>query len=41
MTIAATSDLLASCGGAYHCNLDVFRRLMNTITGWPGGCQPL
>jgi glucosamine-6-phosphate deaminase len=31
------ADLLRERGGAYHTNLDVFRRLMNTITGWPGG----
>jgi glucosamine-6-phosphate deaminase len=30
-------DLLRARGGAYHVNLNVFRRLMNTITGWPGG----
>jgi glucosamine-6-phosphate deaminase len=31
------SELLQREGGAYHINLTVFRRLMNTITGWPGG----
>ena len=30
-------DLIRLRGGAYHANLDVFRRLMGTITGWPGG----
>jgi glucosamine-6-phosphate deaminase len=30
-------DLSGKKGGAYHVNLDVFRRLMGTITGWPGG----
>lgn len=30
-------DLLASCGTAYQINLDVFRQLQRTITGWPGG----
>jgi len=33
-------DLLAARGGAYNTNLDVFKRLMKTITGWPGGKQP-
>jgi glucosamine-6-phosphate deaminase len=31
------ADLTRRRGGAYHANLAVFRRLMNTITGWPGG----
>jgi glucosamine-6-phosphate deaminase len=32
------ADLLAyRKGGSYQCNIHVFRRLMNTITGWPGG----
>jgi len=31
------ADLIRLRGGAYHANLDVFRRLMGTITGWPGG----
>jgi glucosamine-6-phosphate deaminase len=31
------ADLTRARGGAYHINLNVFRRLMNTITGWPGG----
>jgi glucosamine-6-phosphate deaminase len=30
-------DLLASCGTAYGINLEVFRQLQRTITGWPGG----
>jgi len=33
------ADLAATRGGAYHANLAVFRSLMNTITGWPGGKQ--
>ena len=32
--------LLAVRGGAYDVNLEVFRRLMNTITGWPAGKEP-
>jgi glucosamine-6-phosphate deaminase len=35
----ALGDLAADKGGAYHANLEVFRRLMGTITGWPGGKQ--
>jgi glucosamine-6-phosphate deaminase len=31
------ADLARDRDGAYHLNLDVFRRLMRTITGWPGG----
>jgi glucosamine-6-phosphate deaminase len=31
------ADLTRRRGGAYHANLAVFHRLMNTITGWPGG----
>ena len=31
------AELLAARDGAYHVNLTVFRRLMQTITGWPGG----
>lgn len=31
------ADLIRLRGGAYHANLDAFRRLMGTITGWPGG----
>ena len=30
-------DLLAEHGPAYEINLRVFRRLQQTITGWPGG----
>lgn len=30
-------DLLAEHGPAYEINLNVFRGLQNTITGWPGG----
>jgi glucosamine-6-phosphate deaminase len=30
-------DLLADHGPAYQINLDVFRALQDTITGWPGG----
>lgn len=30
-------DLLATCGSAYDLNLQVFRALQATITGWPGG----
>jgi len=33
-------DLLAARGGSYDINLEVFKRLMNTITGWPGGKEP-
>jgi len=31
------AELLRVGGGAYELNLRVFRRMMNTITGWPGG----
>jgi len=31
------SDLVHDRGGAYHLNIAVFRHLMGTITGWPGG----
>jgi len=31
------SDLVTERGGAYHLNIAVFRHLMGTITGWPGG----
>ena len=31
------ADLMRARGGAYHANLNVFRHLMGTITGWPGG----
>jgi glucosamine-6-phosphate deaminase len=30
-------DLLASAGAAYNINLEVFRQLQRTISGWPGG----
>ncbi len=30
-------DLLAESGPAYNLNLEVFRHLSRTITGWPGG----
>jgi glucosamine-6-phosphate deaminase len=30
-------DLLASQGAAYNINIEVFRNLQQTITGWPGG----
>jgi glucosamine-6-phosphate deaminase len=33
-------DLVASRGGAYDINVEVFRHLMSTITGWPGGKPP-
>jgi glucosamine-6-phosphate deaminase len=31
------SELLAVRGRAYDVNLEVFKRMMNTITGWPAG----
>ncbi len=31
------TNLRNAAGGAQRANLEVFRRLMNTITGWPGG----
>jgi len=31
------AELLRQGGRAYDLNLQVFRRMMNTITGWPGG----
>jgi len=31
------SELLRNCGGSYRLNIDIFRRQMDTITGWPGG----
>ena len=31
------SELVQSRGGYYNLNIDVFKRLMNTITGWPAG----
>jgi glucosamine-6-phosphate deaminase len=30
-------DLLANAGTAYNINLEVFRQLQRTISGWPGG----
>src|SRR4051812_43836371 len=30
-------ELIASRGGAYDINIGVFKTMMNTITGWPGG----
>ncbi|CAG0971936.1 putative glucosamine-6-phosphate deaminase 2 [Phycisphaerales bacterium] len=30
-------DLVTARGGAYNINLEVFRTLSTTITGWPGG----
>lgn len=30
-------DLIAQKGSAYELNLDIFRKLRDTITGWPGG----
>jgi glucosamine-6-phosphate deaminase len=33
-------ELIASRGGAYDINIEVFRSLQATITGWPGG-KPL
>lgn len=30
-------DLRAIAGGAYNLNIAVFKHLMDTITGWPGG----
>ena len=30
-------DLLSTCGNAYGINIDVFRGMQDTITGWPGG----
>ncbi len=34
---AGLQDLLADHGPAYDINLEVFRALQETITGWPGG----
>lgn len=31
------SDLLADAGPAYDININIFNKLQNTITGWPGG----
>jgi glucosamine-6-phosphate deaminase len=30
-------ELLSARGGAYDINIEVFKTLQNTITGWPGG----
>ncbi len=30
-------DLVATKGSAYEINIDIFRAMHNTITGWPGG----
>ncbi len=30
-------DLIAQMGSAYELNLEIFRHLRDTITGWPGG----
>jgi glucosamine-6-phosphate deaminase len=30
-------DLVATRGSAYEINIDIFRAMHNTITGWPGG----
>jgi glucosamine-6-phosphate deaminase len=30
-------DLLSTCGRAYDINIDVFRSMQDTISGWPGG----
>jgi glucosamine-6-phosphate deaminase len=34
---AGLQDLLAEHGPAYNINIDVFRLMQGTITGWPGG----
>jgi len=31
------SDLLADSGPAYDINIEIFNKLQNTISGWPGG----
>lgn len=31
------SDLLAKYGSAYEINIEIFNKIQNTITGWPGG----
>jgi glucosamine-6-phosphate deaminase len=31
------AELIDASGGAYQLNIEIFRRQMNTITGWPGG----
>ncbi|MBI9018473.1 MAG: glucosamine-6-phosphate deaminase [Phycisphaerae bacterium] len=30
-------DLIKTCSGSYNLNIEIFKRQMNTITGWPGG----
>lgn len=30
-------ELISSRGGAYEINIEVFKAMQNTITGWPGG----
>ncbi len=30
-------ELLRISGGSYELNINMFKRMMNTITGWPGG----
>jgi glucosamine-6-phosphate deaminase len=31
------TELTSACGGAYQLNINIFKHMMNTITGWPGG----
>lgn len=33
-------ELIASRGGAYDINIEVFKAMQGTITGWPGGKPP-
>ncbi|MCS7034469.1 MAG: glucosamine-6-phosphate deaminase [Phycisphaerae bacterium] len=33
-------ELIAQRGGAYDVNIEVFKAMQNTITGWPGGKRP-
>lgn len=33
-------DLVTARGGAYEANIEVFRAMQRTITGWPGGRSP-
>jgi glucosamine-6-phosphate deaminase len=33
-------ELSASRGGAYDINIEIFKGMQNTITGWPGGKPP-
>jgi glucosamine-6-phosphate deaminase len=37
---AGLQDLLSARGGAYEINIEVFRALSRTITGWPAGKPP-